>query len=249
MSGVVKYSFEGHDIHIENDARGEWWNAAEVCEALGISPKQVRRLDDDEKGVRSTHTPGGKQRVLFVNEPGLYTLVLSSRKPAAKRFKRWVTHEVLPQIRKTGRYEVQVKLAAFIGDKIAEWSTMFPPDYWSQLDRLYQVSRPDPNKRPQFYAGCVQLVYETFDGDIHDEMKRRVPDPQRSGIRQHQTLSLLGSERMRAHVFRHIGLMDSCSSSGEYRRLVKQVFGQQMKLPLKGVERSLNAQQRMTGTP
>lgn len=84
-----------------------WFVAADVCRALEISNSRdaVARLDDDEKGVGSTDTLGGKQGVQIINEPGLYTLVLGSRKPEAKTFKRWVTHEVLPAIRKTGSYK------------------------------------------------------------------------------------------------------------------------------------------------
>lgn len=82
-----------------------WFVAADVCNALEIDRTQTRRLDDDEKGVYSTQTPGGSQMMNIVNESGLYALVLGSRKPEAKAFKRWVTHEVLPAIRRTGRYE------------------------------------------------------------------------------------------------------------------------------------------------
>ena len=84
-----------------------WFVAADVCRALEISNSRdaVARLDDDEKGVGSTDTLGGKQGMQIINEPGLYTLVLGSRKPEAKAFKRWVTHEVLPSIRKHGSYK------------------------------------------------------------------------------------------------------------------------------------------------
>lgn len=81
-----------------------WFVAADVCRALGIDRTQTRRLDEDEKGVYSAQTPGGQQEISIVNEPGLYALVLSSRKPEAKAFKRWITHEVIPSIRKTGGY-------------------------------------------------------------------------------------------------------------------------------------------------
>lgn len=81
-----------------------WFVAADVCRALEIDRSQSRRLDEDEKGVYSIHTPGGAQDVTIVNEPGLYSLVLRSRKPEAKAFKRWITHEVIPSIRKTGGY-------------------------------------------------------------------------------------------------------------------------------------------------
>jgi hypothetical protein len=89
-----------------------WFVAVDVCRALEISQNRnaVARLDDDEKGVRSMDTPGGLQDVTIINEPGLYTLVLGSRKPEAKAFKRWITHEVLPSIRKTGAYATDSRL-------------------------------------------------------------------------------------------------------------------------------------------
>lgn len=83
-----------------------WFVAADVCRYLEIknSRDALSRLDDDEKGVVSTDTPGGKQTLNIVNEYGLYVLVLGSRKKEAKAFKRWITHEVIPSIRKTGGY-------------------------------------------------------------------------------------------------------------------------------------------------
>lgn len=93
-------------IRDENDE--PWFVAKDVCAALGLgnSRQALARLDDDEKGVISTDTPGGEQQVQAVNEAGLYVLVLSSRKPEARAFKRWVTHEVLPALRREGAYEV-----------------------------------------------------------------------------------------------------------------------------------------------
>lgn len=83
-----------------------WFVAADVCKALVISNNRdaIGRLEDDEKGVVSTDTLGGKQNVTVINEPGLYSLVLGSRKPEAKAFKRWITHEVIPAIRRHGMY-------------------------------------------------------------------------------------------------------------------------------------------------
>lgn len=83
-----------------------WFIAVDVCKALDIrnSRDALARLDDDEKGVALTDTLGGAQNLATVNEPGLYALVLSSRKPEAKKFKRWITHEVIPSIRKHGGY-------------------------------------------------------------------------------------------------------------------------------------------------
>ena len=83
-----------------------WFVAADVCKALdlGNTSMALSRLDDDEKGVSLIDTLGGVQNLTTVNEPGLYTLVLGSRKPEAKAFKRWITHDVIPSIRKNGGY-------------------------------------------------------------------------------------------------------------------------------------------------
>ena len=83
-----------------------WFVAADVCRALeiGDSRTATARLDADEKGAVLIRTLGGEQKVTIISESGLYALVLSSRKPEAKAFKRWITHEVIPAIRKTGGY-------------------------------------------------------------------------------------------------------------------------------------------------
>lgn len=70
-------------------------------------PVALNHLDDDEKGLISMPTSGGPQRIQVINESGLYALTLSSRKPEAKRFKKWATSEVLPSIRKTGAADIE----------------------------------------------------------------------------------------------------------------------------------------------
>lgn len=79
-----------------------WFVGIDVCRALDIRNNRdaMSRLDDDEKGVEFIDTPGGRQKLSIVNESGIYALVLGSRKPEAKAFKRWITHEVIPEIRK-----------------------------------------------------------------------------------------------------------------------------------------------------
>ena len=80
--------------------------AKDICDALGISKYRdaLTRLDEDERASISVDTLGGKQSMIAVNESGLYTLVFQSRKPEAKAFRKWVTGEVLPNIRKHGFY-------------------------------------------------------------------------------------------------------------------------------------------------
>lgn len=95
-----------------------WFVAADVCKALEIknSRDAMTRLDDDEKDVALTDTLGGAQTSKVVNESGLYALVLGSRKPEAKAFKRWITHDVIPSIRKHGAYITPQKLYECLQD-------------------------------------------------------------------------------------------------------------------------------------
>lgn len=83
-----------------------WFVAKDICNILEIvkSRDVVSRLEDDEKGVYTIDTLGGKQETWFINESGLYNLIFTSRKPEAKQFKKWITSEVIPSIRKTGMY-------------------------------------------------------------------------------------------------------------------------------------------------
>lgn len=86
-----------------------WFVAADVCAVLGLSnvTEALRGLDEDEfRTTEVIDTAGRRQQMYVVNEPGLYSLILRSRKPEAKAFKRWITHEVLPALRKTGSYTV-----------------------------------------------------------------------------------------------------------------------------------------------
>lgn len=106
---MQKFDFRGASLRTLTDEEGEpWFVAKDVCDILELTNPAValQSLDDDEKTNLSNSyvwsEPG--RRPLIISEPGLYRLVMRSRKPEAKEFQRWVTHEVLPQIRKTGGY-------------------------------------------------------------------------------------------------------------------------------------------------
>lgn len=128
---LQEFCFDEATIRVVIGEEGEpWFVASDVCAALDISNHRmaVSRLDDDERGISSIDSLGGVQSTLTVNESGLYNLILTSRKPEAKRFKKWVTSQVLPAIRKTGGYGAfpvpktlseALRLAADIEDKRA----------------------------------------------------------------------------------------------------------------------------------
>ena len=106
-ASMIPSAFEGSQIRVFTDEQGEpWFVAADVCSTLGIGnvSQALSRLDGNEKTLISNE--GGPPSLNLINEPGLYPMVLGCRKPEAKRFKRWVTHKVLPAIRRSGRYAV-----------------------------------------------------------------------------------------------------------------------------------------------
>ena len=106
---VIPFVYDNQAIRVIKDEDGNfWWVAKDVCKALTLENTKwaIKNLDEDEKGVTKVDTPGGEQKVIIINEPGLYALILRSNKPEAKIFKRWITHEVLPSLRKTGGYRM-----------------------------------------------------------------------------------------------------------------------------------------------
>ena len=107
VAAAMPFAFNGQAIRVAVQDGQPWFVSADVCALLEHSNSRmaVAGLDDDEKGVTSAYTLGGEQSLSVVNESGLYHLIFKSRKPQAKAFRRWVTTEVLPSIRKTGNYK------------------------------------------------------------------------------------------------------------------------------------------------
>lgn len=143
-------------VRTVNREGGPWFVAADVCRALELSDvsMSLKRLDDDEKGTNPICTPGGEQEMSIINEPGLYALVLSSRKPEAKAFKRWITHEVIPSIRKNGAYATSLDaLSEVLRDEAARNRSKTLEEQREELSRTLGVnvslfrSRPQPKKQ------------------------------------------------------------------------------------------------------
>ena len=105
---IQKFDFKGASLRTLTDKAGEpWFVAKDVCDILGTDTRDLHKIleSDEITNVDSIHiAQNGGKAPLIISEPGLYRLVMKSRKPEAKEFQRWVTHEVLPQIRKTGGY-------------------------------------------------------------------------------------------------------------------------------------------------
>lgn len=110
MNEVQLFSFEENEVRslLINDE--PYFVGKDVAEILGYkNPRDAvnKHVDDEDKGVAKCDTLGGVQELTVINESGLYSLVLSSKLPSAKKFKRWVTSEVLPALRKTGQYQMK----------------------------------------------------------------------------------------------------------------------------------------------
>lgn len=119
MNSLCAFSHEQFgSVRCVNRDGDSWFVGNDICDALDLgNPRSsLALLDDDEKGVYTVDTPGGKQGMAVISEAGLYSLILRSRKPEAKAFKRWVTHEVLPAIRKHGGYLTPAKIEEVLTD-------------------------------------------------------------------------------------------------------------------------------------
>lgn len=133
-----------------------WFVAIDVCAAIEVDRTAVRRLDDDEKGVHLMHTPGGDQRLGIINEYGLYSLILSSRKPEAKAFKRWITHEVIPAIRKHG---------AYMTDSLMDQVMQNPQIIYKMAEKLLAERNRADRLSQELQAAKPKAAY--FDAFVH----------------------------------------------------------------------------------
>lgn len=128
-TNMKTFDFNGFSLTVvEGEDGNPWFVAKDVCKALEIEniSQACGRLDDDEKGISKTYTLGGSQELLIINESGLYSMTLASNKPQAKPFKKWVTSEVLPSIRKNGFYiDLENKLTALSPAQVIHNTQMY----------------------------------------------------------------------------------------------------------------------------
>jgi anti-repressor protein len=112
------FEFEGSRVRVVEKDGQPWWVAKDVCDVLKHSNSRmaIELLDDDEKGLSKVYTPGGIQDMTVISESGLYTLITRSNKPEARKFRKWVTSNVLPSIRKFGGYLTGRKIEEILTD-------------------------------------------------------------------------------------------------------------------------------------
>lgn len=119
MSDITRFDFHGHPVRIVTDATGEpRWIAADVAKILGYREAYhlTRGLDEDEKAPHNVWTPSGEQQMTVITESGLYSAILRSRVEKAAEFRRWVTREVLPSVRRHGAYMTDTTIEQILTD-------------------------------------------------------------------------------------------------------------------------------------
>ena len=174
MNDLQIFIYGGEQLRTIQQPDGLWWVLRDVCQVLGLAePHRVAsRLDDDEKGRTLMTTPGGTQEVTIINEPGLYSVILRSDKPEAKAFKRWVTHEVLPSIRRTGAYGVPPERLAHLHElqaKLEEWRGLERDftRYTAESRKQYERDRANRDKcraHVQAYEAAVAEEIKALQG-------------------------------------------------------------------------------------
>lgn len=166
-----------------------WFVGKDVAEILGYSNSRdalAKRVDEEDKGVAKCDTLGGTQELTVINESGLYSLILSSKLPTAKKFKHWVTSEVLPSIRKTGQYQIpnlskEMQAIVLLDTRTVQMEKRMDklefdiPMYGSEADEL---SNHVKRKGVQILGGKKSEAYRDSNirskvyRDIYDQVKR-----------------------------------------------------------------------------
>ncbi|WP_256580956.1 MULTISPECIES: BRO-N domain-containing protein [unclassified Pseudomonas] len=199
-NNVIPFRFEAKEVRtlLVNDQ--PWFVAADVAAALEYreAEKMTRWLDEDEKAPHIVGTHGGDQRMTLINESGLYSAVLRSRKAEAKRFKKWVTAEVLPAIRKHGRYEDKHSKMATLMDELIGMSELsvikglirdkgkavqadkrqsFTHTMHSRLHTRFNVPRTELIPAHQFESACNFIAAYALEGEYLGKEEAKAKQP------------------------------------------------------------------------
>lgn len=188
MNQVQYFNFNQNAIQVINKNGEAWFIASEVAAMLGYrdSYNMTRILDNDEKGTHNVSTLGGNQDVSVINESGFYHAAFKSRKPEVKPFRKWVTSEVLPTIRKTGGYQIGQKttaddrtglrqaVAALVGRKGIDYSSAY-----SMIHQRFNVEAIEDipaEKLPEAVAYAHALTLHTgLTGEVLDALPKAEP--------------------------------------------------------------------------
>jgi len=200
-NAIVPFEYGSHQIRSIEIENQSYFVAKDVCAVLGLEKAEVtlRKLDDDEKLMRKVYASGQNRDIWLVNESGIYTLIMRSNKPEAKAFRKWVTSEVLPALRKTGSYSApqhpyrevlrvatlavaivgsQNKLAARLGISGGHMSSVFHPEQWhmvsaEMMGRVEQVCNHIVQHGIGYDRKTVDLLMQIKDTKLRTQLYDR----------------------------------------------------------------------------
>lgn len=168
QNNLIPFYFQQKPVRVVFVEGEPWWIAKDVCDVLGLSnpTEAVRALDDDEKDIlRISEGIGNPDKVVF-SESGLYTLILRSSKPEAKAFRRWITHEVLPQIRRTGSYSLPQQAAFALPPEetalLRAVSAILPKTTMELRNIAERLSEFTEDKWVETGDAAVQVIYADY---------------------------------------------------------------------------------------
>jgi prophage antirepressor-like protein len=185
----VPFQYEGHQIRWGGTKEEPWFVAQDVCSILGIKEPSsaLRDFLDTEKGMQAVHTLGGKQELLVVYEAGLYQLLFRSNKPEAVAFRRWVCHEVLPSIRKTGEYRSKRR------EKYVQLG--LSPEWIEQREQGIEVRKDFTGtlqehgvKKGFEYGTCTNAIYLPVLGGTAANVRKERQLPAKGNLRDNLSL-------------------------------------------------------------
>lgn len=193
---IIPFKFESHQVRTLLIDGQPWFVASDIASALAYREAETmtRFLDEEEKGPHNVWTLGGIQRMTCINESGLYSAILRSRKAEAKRFKKWVTAEVLPAIRKNGRYEDGAGqmvtllgqvigtdgfhvLASIVNGKVRHLPRRLQRGaknhIWTQVHRAFSVNTVENIPASKFDEARNFVAAYVYEGEVVDKPKRQ----------------------------------------------------------------------------
>lgn len=183
------FEYQAHQVRWGGTRDRPWFVAQDVCDILGIkeASSALRDFASDEKGMQSLHTHGGKQDVLVVYEAGLYRLMFRSSKPEAEQFRRWVFHDVLPSIRKTGEYRAK---------KREQYADLGLSEKWiEQRERGIEARKDFTDtlqehgvKEPHQFAKCTNAIYKPLLGGTASEVRKNRQLPVKANLRDNLSM-------------------------------------------------------------
>jgi prophage antirepressor-like protein len=215
MRDLIPSDFNGENISyfLEDDGT-PWWPARAPCVLLGYDASNAShildRLDSDEKELKVTtrKSNGATKREWCVNEAGMYSLILWSEKPEAKQFKRWLTHEVLPTIRRQGRYSISDRdiINGFLSPVFQPWEKRFELEFFQEVCRVYGQPIPKDDKHSPMMASFMSTyIYKILPVPVRKEMDHLNPIfDKKEGTRKLRLHQLLKEERVKDFLTKRI---------------------------------------------